>query len=309
MHKYAPRLPAQFVVPLNMNGLKGRMLRLPPSRGKRREILLVYDRHAMLERYYGLAETLNEYGGVTVPDLPGFGGMDSFYSIGEKPDLDNLADYLAAFVKLRYGSRKRFSVVAVGFGFAVATRMLQRYPEIAARVDYCISLGGLARHDDLRMSRLKRRLQLHGARLLSRRGPTILARPLALQPRRIRRRFDRQTRESLRDISPAQRKTIHEFEIRSWRKNGLRTHMDTLVTLLTFDNCRVRLDVPVWHVTPSAEELFDNGTTEQHLRVVFRRVRILKPRLATDHPFAYSDRETAATLLPRALVTMLNKDK
>src|ERR1700734_583988 len=95
-----------YIVPLNMNGLQGRMLRLPAPLNKKREILFVYDRHSSLERWWPLARELNRYGGVTMPDLPGFGGMHSLYRIGEKPSLDALADYLAAFMKLRYKRRR-----------------------------------------------------------------------------------------------------------------------------------------------------------------------------------------------------------
>ena len=76
----------------------------------------------MLERWWGLVQNFNEYGAVTMPDLPGFGGMDSFYTIGRRPTIDAFADYLAAFIKLRY-KRKRITIVGISFGFLVATRM------------------------------------------------------------------------------------------------------------------------------------------------------------------------------------------
>ena len=91
----------QYIVPVNINGLKGRMLKVPASAKMKREIIFVYGHHASLERVYGFAEFLRRYGNVLVPDLPGFGGMDSYYKIHEKPTLDNLADYLASIVKLR----------------------------------------------------------------------------------------------------------------------------------------------------------------------------------------------------------------
>src|SRR5581483_6795608 len=77
--------PADYIVPLNMNGLQGRMLHLPAPAGRKREILLLYGHHSSLERWWGIAQVLNRYGAVTMPDLPGFGGMDSLYKIGRKP--------------------------------------------------------------------------------------------------------------------------------------------------------------------------------------------------------------------------------
>src|SRR3954468_11091969 len=115
--------PADYIVPLNINGLDGRMLKLPAPATKQaqgREILFVYGHHSSLERWWGLVQVLNRYGAVTMPDMPGFGGMDSFYKIGRKPTIDNMADYLAAFIKLRY-KRKKIVIVGMSFGFAVAT--------------------------------------------------------------------------------------------------------------------------------------------------------------------------------------------
>src|SRR5689334_19455199 len=135
MPQKSPQNPADFIVPLNINGLEGRMLHMPAAKkGRNREILLIYGHHAMLERWWGLVQNLNDYGTVTMPDLPGFGGMDSFAKIGRKPTIDAFADYMAAFIKLRY-KRKRVTMVAISFGFVVATRMLQRYPELTKKVD------------------------------------------------------------------------------------------------------------------------------------------------------------------------------
>src|SRR6202020_969820 len=95
--------PADFIMPLNINGMEGRMLRIEsPNRHNKREILLIYDMQSNLEKWWGLAVALKSYANVTMIDLPGLGGMDSFYSIGLKPTLDNMADYIEAFIKLKY---------------------------------------------------------------------------------------------------------------------------------------------------------------------------------------------------------------
>jgi hypothetical protein len=52
--KQSPHSSAvDFIVPLNMNGLQGRMLSAPPTKQKKREIMLVYGHHAKLERWWG----------------------------------------------------------------------------------------------------------------------------------------------------------------------------------------------------------------------------------------------------------------
>jgi pimeloyl-ACP methyl ester carboxylesterase len=103
----------------------------------------VYGHHSSLERWWGVAKFLNRYAAVTMPDLPGFGGMDSFYKIGKTGSINNLADYLASFIKLRY-KRKKVIVVGMSLGFVIATRMLQRCPELIKRVDMLVSFAGFA---------------------------------------------------------------------------------------------------------------------------------------------------------------------
>ena len=82
MGKAEPK-PEDYIVPLNMNGLNGRMMHMPAPKGRKREILVLYGHHSSLERWFGLAQVINRYGAVTMPDWPGFGGMDSFYKIGD----------------------------------------------------------------------------------------------------------------------------------------------------------------------------------------------------------------------------------
>src|SRR5579862_6532373 len=118
-----------FIVPLNINGLEGRMLRLPAQKASQPEILFIYGQHSSLERWWGLALELNKLGPITMPDLPGFGGMQSLYKIGKTASVDDLADYLAAFVKLKYRNKK-FVIAGMSLGFVIVTRMLQKYPEL-----------------------------------------------------------------------------------------------------------------------------------------------------------------------------------
>jgi len=168
-----------YIVPLNMNGLQGRMLSMPGPKGRNREILFVYGHHSSLERWFGLTQNLNRYGVVTMPDLPGFGGMDSFYKLGEQATIDNLADYLAAFIKMRY-KRRRVSIAGMSLGFVIVTRMLQRYPELAKKVDLLISLAGFAHKDDFTFSKQRMLSYRATARLFSYRPTAIFFRRVCL---------------------------------------------------------------------------------------------------------------------------------
>jgi hypothetical protein len=68
------------IQPLVINGLHGRVLRLPANNNKYagKDILMLYGLHSSIERMMGIVENVADYGNVTMPDLPGFGGMDRF---------------------------------------------------------------------------------------------------------------------------------------------------------------------------------------------------------------------------------------
>lgn len=293
-------------MPLNMNGLRGRMLRIPPTGNKKREILLVYGHHASLERMFGLAEDLHRYGGITMPDLPGFGGMESFYKLGEKPTLDNMADYLAAFVKLFY-KRRRVTILAMSFGFLVTTRMLQKYPELAKKVDLLVSIVGFAHKDDFKFTRRNYLLMRYSASIFSRRLPAWIGRTLVLRGPLIRGVYNMvaDKHSKLHDADAEERRRRIDFEIYLWQCNDLRTYMDTSITMLTADVCDKQVDLPVYHVTVSSDRYFDNHLVEQHLNVIYNKVVVVPSKMPAHAPTVVADAQAAAPLVPTRLRRML----
>jgi pimeloyl-ACP methyl ester carboxylesterase len=301
--------PADFIVPLYMNGLEGRMLRLPsPKPEIKREILFVYGHHSSLERWWGVVQDLNQYGSVTMPDLPGFGGMDSFYKIGEKPHIDILADYLAAFVKLRY-RRKQVTIAGLSFGFVVATRMLQRYPELTKKVDLLISVVGFAHRDDFTFSRPRYYAYLASSKFFSYRLPAIFFRNVCLHPFVLRRVYARthNARQKFQNVSREDKKGVMDFEIHLWHANDVRTYMATTVEFLRLDNCQKRVDLPLWHISVSADRYFDNRIVEQHMRIIFNDFNEAKSRMDTHAPSVIADMKTAAPLIPTKIRRLLAK--
>lgn len=296
-------------MPLNMNGLRGRMLRMPPKKGKKREVLIVYGHHSSLERMYSVAEVLHDYGGVTMPDLPGFGGMDSFYKIGEKPDMDTMADYLASVIKLRYRNR-RFTIAGISYGFTVVTRMLQRYPDIAKKVDLLISVVGFTHHEDFTFSKTRRMGYLLGARIFSFRLTAMLFRNVVLHPTILRTFYARtyNARHKFADLSPEETKILTEFEIHLWRINDVRTYMKTTMEMLRIDNCGVPVAVPVWHVGVDADNYFDSELVEQHMRVVFEDFVLVNAPFKKHMPNVIAGKKEVAKLFPRKIRKRLGQD-
>ncbi len=298
--------PADYVEPLVMNGLRGRMLRLPAPKGKHKEILLVYGHHASLERLFGMAEDLNKYGAITMPDLPGLGGMESFYKIGEKPTLDNLADYLASFVKLRY-KRRRVTIMGMSMGFLVATRMLQRYPELAKKVDVLVSVVGFVHKDDFKFKRRNYLLMRWGSSFFSGALPAMFAKYVVLRAPMIRMVYGSMgdKHSKLKGADAVEMKRRIDFEIVLWQCNDIRTYMDTTVSMLTADLCNAQVDLPVYHVAVQGDRYFDNRVVEQHLNIIFNGVHVLESKVSAHAPTIIATAEDVAPFVPQKLRRVL----
>ncbi|MDB5170987.1 MAG: alpha/beta hydrolase [Candidatus Saccharibacteria bacterium] len=285
------------------------MLNMPPPKGQTKEILFIYGHHSSLERWWGLMQVLNRYAGVTMPDMPGFGGMDSFYKIGKKPTIDNLADYLAAFVKLRY-RRKKVIIAGMSFGFVVATRMLQRYPELTKKVTLMVSIVGFAHKDDFTFGRLRYNFYLNATRTLSHRLPAAVFRHVVLHPV-ILRNFYARTHNAKHKFAAA--KDAAEFEhlmdteVSLWHDNDVRTWAFTSTQFLKFDNCDVRVKLPIWHISAKADHFFDNNLVEQHMRVIFTDFHSAEIDMKTHAPSVIADEKDAAPLVPAKLRRVLTK--
>lgn len=314
MPRKATRSSADYIVPLNINGLDGRMLHVPAPKTKtagNKELLFIYGHHSSLERWWGVVQVLNRYGAVTMPDLPGFGGMDSFYKIGKKPTLDNMADYLAAFIKLRY-KRKKIIIVGMSYGFAVATRMLQRYPDLTKKVTLMISVVGFAHKDDFTFSKPRYYAYLSGARLLTLPPVSTFFRYVALHPFVLRNFYGR-THNAKHKFAQAKDKAalelIKEVEVGLWHNNDVRTWAFTTAEFLQFDNCQVRVDLPLWHVAAKSDHFFDNKLVEQHLQIVFKDYKSAEVDLEAHAPSVIADEKDAAPLVPAKLRRALSRMK
>lgn len=300
--------PADYILPLYMNGLEGRMLRLPPRKGLTREIIFVYGQHSSLERWWGIAQAFNKYGGVTVPDMPGFGGMTSLYKIGQEATIDELADYLAAFFKLKY-RRKRVTIAGMSLGFVVVTRMLQKYPELTNSVQDLVSVVGFGHHEDFIFSPSRKRFYRFASWLFSKRITSIIFRVLFLQPFYLRRAYkhSRYAKEKFSKMSKKLLKQTMEMEIRLWTINDIRTQMKTNHQMLTLDNTKTHVNLPVWHVASKKDRYFNHVKVEEHLRQIFNDFRIAYTTDPNHAPTIIADAKAAAPFIPPEIRRLLRK--
>lgn len=302
------RQPGEYISPLNINRLQGRILRTPMPAGKNREILFVYGHHASLERYWGIIENLADYGAVTMPDLPGFGGMDTFYKIGKEPTLDNLADYLATVIKLRYG-RKRFTIIGLSFGFLLATRMLQRYPDIAKRVDLLVSVVGFTHSHEFTFNKRRMRMYKLGAEIFKRPLPAAIFKNMFLQPFIIKAIYahTHNAKHKFKDLTPEERERAINFEVHLWRCNEVRTYMNTTLSMLHADNCRKKINLPVYHLSVKNDNYFDNQLVEQHMKIVFTKFTNIPVKLNGHSVSVIANKKEAQAFMPLKLKQLLSE--
>lgn len=305
-----PKNPADYIVPLNINGLEGRMLKLPPSGKGKRDLLFVYGHHSTLERWWGLMEVLSDFGEVVVPDLPGFGGMDSFYKVGQKPTIDNMADYLAAFIKWRYKRKKKITLVGMSFGFVVITRMLQRYPDLTAKVEVLISIVGFAHKDDFLFSPTRHRIYSVLSGFFSYRPMSFVFRRVALNAPILRLAYAKTYNAKQKFVGVKTREDFDRLmnvEITLWHRNDVSTHWATTHEFLNLDNCKVPVDLPVWHVFTANDHYFNHAVVEQHMRVIFNDFHSAETITPSHAPSVIADAEAAQPLVPQKLRTFLEK--
>ena len=137
----------KYIKSIKIGGMSGRMLHLPPPEGRSKKILFLHGQHASIERMYSTCQFLNEYGEVYQPDMPGFGGMTSFYKVGLKPSYDNYADFLYTFMKSHKLTRD-VTVVGMSLGSQVMTRMFQKHPDSVKWVSSPMALAGFGAGSD-----------------------------------------------------------------------------------------------------------------------------------------------------------------
>jgi hypothetical protein len=100
---------------------------------------------------------------------------------------------------------------------------------------------------------------------------------------------------------------VLDTEYKLWHENDLRTHGYTTNEFLHLDNCRQRVDVPVWHVHTKQDYYFDNSVVEQHMRVIFSDYKGVELDLKTHAPSVNATKKEASKFVPPKLRRMLSE--
>lgn len=300
-------MSSQHISRIKLGGLEGRVLRIEGPKGSKSEVLFIYGHHSSLERWQGIAELVAAKASVTMPDLPGFGGMESLYRVGKTASFDNLADWLAEFVRKTYQDRK-VTVVGMSLGFVIITRMLQRHPDLTERVEKLVSLFGFADSNDFKMSQRSKILNGMAARFFSLPITSDFYRLVLLNPHVLRAGYHKtkNAKQKFAGLTPEQKRENMEFEIELWHANDLRTHMRTAYEFVTFHMSDVKVNLPVHHIAVHNDRYFNNASVEKHFRQIFSNYKQLAELDGGTHaPTSIQTAEEAMTILPEAVVLSL----
>lgn len=303
-------VPKGLISQLNINGLNGRLLKVPSKKAKfsKQNILMIYGHHSSLERMYGIVENISEYGNVLMPDLPGFGGMDSFDVINKKPCIDSFADYLATFIKLHYRNKK-LSVVGMSFGFVVVTRMLQKYPELSNKIVILVSLVGFSKSDDFKFSQRTKNIFRYSSLFCGTKLTAPIVRYVFLNGPAIRFGYWSVSKihPKMKDANLQELRKRTKFEVYLWHCNNVRTHMLTTAEMMNIDQTNIKVDHSLLHITVGVDQYFNNATVKKNLKKIYSKVEVMKAGLGNHAPTVIGDAESAKAFIPKELRKRLSK--
>jgi pimeloyl-ACP methyl ester carboxylesterase len=305
MYRKLHDLAAPMISPLTIQGMRGRML-VHPSRksGAGRTILYVYGIHGSLERFYGVINFLARFGRVVTPDLPGFGGMETFYKVGKTPTMDAYGDYVAEFIKQEL-PEGNITLIGLSLGFVVITRMLVRHPELNDRVDLVISAMGLADGRDLNikppaMWAIRTLLLLGQVRSLANTIQFFATRKWML------RLMYSGNNPKMKALLPEERPGLIEFESYLWKCNDMQTYCVAMKQLFELRQPGAKVPLTVHHIETQNDHWLDTDAAEKHIGAVYQRLVLHDSKLIHHGGVAYAAESEAAEIIPPGVVALLD---
>ena len=283
---------------LKMNRLQGRFMRVNAVTSKNREILLVYDVPMNIEMITPMANSLAKFGNVTVPDLPGIGGMNSFYTIKQKPTTENYARYLASFIKLRY-QRRRVTIVGIGFGFTIIAQLIKQHPSIAKRIDLAVSIDGFLHSIDLNIEPSQKQFVKLKRLLQSTRIACAVASVTSFQTGIIANTI------FSRDIKV--NNEYRQHAIAAWQQVDIRTYRTIQKQLTDLDLLKSNTTIPVTHVYISGSYWnLDADITTEHMKIFSTKANTI--RIPQDKRFHSTLQKSShfTKLIPKTLKDQLS---
>lgn len=307
------KIPTSEILPLELGGLNGRMLKLEPRTDADTDLLLVYGVHASLERMYSTAQFHSNYGRVWMPDMPGFGGMDSFYKVGLMPSIESYADYLYTVVKAYKLDKKRLRIFAMSFGFLSATRMLQKHPELSDNVEFVISFVGFGRTSDFSLDTFDKFYTKPLLKMASTKTGSALISILVFNRLSLRILFKifkyLNPNPKYRHKTPEEEAEAIEMELDLWTINDARTKFYTYQVLSDFDLTKVtrKINLPLHDLTTPTDQYFDHKSVNKTLSRLYESYRSHTAMLELHAPSVIGDEETVSKIYPDEIKDLLSQ--
>ena len=293
--------------------MHGRMLHLPKQKaGHDRSFVVLHGQHHSIERFYSIAQYLNQFGEVYMPDLPGFGGMDSFYAVGKHPSYDAYADYVHSVMQQCQLGR-RVWLVGASFGSQVMTRTLQRHPEIQTVVEQAVAIAGLVGKRDFRVSwsfraKLFPLIYISSTRIGAYISGAIFSN--AVTSRLVKRVIRSIKSKYYRD--EAKLRLAVAVEARLWRINDRRTHAKTTLMMFGQDLRDYKdkvIGVPLHNVTSEMDQYFSNDSVSSGFRELYKSYEFAYLATNQHSPSIIADKHEVASILPRATIDLISDKK
>ena len=292
---------------LDINGLQGRLLHLKSSKNKK--IVLLAGQHTAHERLYSLAQFLSDYGEVYSPDLPGFGGMDSFFTISQDPSYDNYASYIYTFLKSK-DLTKDVTIFAVSFSAQCVTRMFQMYPDSQMWVKNIIGFVGFAGGQDFNISKLYR------ASLYSIIYPTSTYIGAKLFTIIFLNRFSVRAgmyvfsffKAKMQSDESNLKKEMVKMEAYLWTVNDQRTHSSTAKNMFQDDMrryTRQKIDLDMYNVITAEDQYFDVESVKKSFSDLYRSYTPLNINLGVHTPSIVSEKEEFYKMMSKETMQLL----
>lgn len=305
------KIPDKYISRIEIAGMNGRMLSLPSQTKHKKEILLLYGVHSSLERMYSNAQFHSRYGNVTMPDMPGFGGMDSFYKIEREPDLDAYADYLYTFIRTYKLDKKKIRIVAMSFGFLVVTRMLQKHPGLTNNIEFVVSFVGFGRSNDFSASIFNKIYVRLSIKFGMTKCGSALIKALVFNKVSLRLMFSifRLFNPKYKHDNSDARKEATDMELDLWTKNDTRTRFYTYDILSDFDLTKdqKRINLVEHNLTTENDQYFDTKRVKETLKKLYKMNYEYIANMPLHAPSIIGSEDDVAKIFPEPVKKILSK--
>lgn len=302
-------IPPELLSPVTLGGLHGRMARLPAKKSGQKKIVFIHGQHAALERFYTTLEFLNDYGEVIMPDLPGHGGMTSFYKVGKKPTYDAYADYLYTFLKAN-DLTKDIVLIGNSRGLQNLTRMFQKYPESQKWTSQVIGLAGFGAGSDFHIPmRFKiifyaicyASVSWLGSKLIT----ILFFNRLSL---RVMISVFKRFKAKMQNDDSNLRKDMARMEEYLWYVNDHRTHAYTVLAMFKGDLRRytnTKIKLKLHNIVTEHDQYFDHKRVAKTCRDLYESYEESPLDLKVHTPSMIATKEDVAAVIPEQTKKLL----